>query len=105
MRESQIERQLVQGVKAKGGMCMKFTSPGLLGVPDRIVLTPAGRVIFVELKTENGRLASIQKWVIGELQKRGAEVRVLKGPAAVKEFLKEVFPDEVYSAQLPAVLH
>lgn len=95
MRESQIEARLVQGVKAKGGMCMKFTSPGLPGVPDRIVLTPAGRVYFVELKTEIGRLASIQKWVIGELQKRGAEVRVIKGPEAVKDFLKEVFADEV----------
>ena len=95
MRESQIERQLVRGVKARGGMCMKFTSPGLLGVPDRLVLTPTGCIYFVELKTENGRLASIQKWVIGELQKRGAEVRVIKSPEAVKDFLKEVFPDEV----------
>jgi hypothetical protein len=92
MRESQIEARLVQGVKAKGGMCMKFTSPGLPGVPDRIVLTPAGSVYFVELKTEIGRLANIQKWVIEEMRKRGADVRVVKGPDAVKEFLKEVFP-------------
>lgn len=94
MRESQIEARLMQGVKARGGMCMKFISPGLPGVPDRIVLTPNGRIYFVELKTEIGRLANIQKWVIGELQKRGAEVRVVKGPEAVKDFLKEVFPDE-----------
>ena len=95
MRESQIEARLTQGVKARGGMCMKFISPGMPGVPDRIVLTPTGRIYFVELKTEIGRLASIQKWVIGELQKRGAEVRVIKGPEAVKDFLKEVFPNEV----------
>ena len=95
MNERQIERRLVQGVKAKGGMCVKFVSPGMPGVPDRIVLTPTGRIYFVELKTEIGRLASIQKWVIGELEKRGAEVRVIKGPEAVKDFLKEVFPNEV----------
>ena len=95
MRESQIETRLVQGVKAKGGMCMKFISPGLPGVPDRIVITPTGRICFVELKTEIGRLASIQKWGIGELQKRGAEVRVVKGADAVKQFLEEVFADEV----------
>lgn len=95
MRESQIEARLVQGVKAKGGMCMKFTSPGLPGVPDRIVLTPDGRVYFVELKTEIGRLAKIQKWLIGEMRQRGADVRVVKGLDAVKDFLKEVFPDEV----------
>lgn len=90
MTESQIERRLVQGVKAKGGMCLKFTSPGTPGVPDRIVLTSEGRVYFVELKTVIGRLASIQKWMIGEMQKCGAEVRVLHGPDAVKEFLDEI---------------
>ena len=95
MRESQIEARLVQGVKARGGMCIKFTSPGLPGVPDRIVITPAGRVCFVELKTEIGRLAKIQQWVIGEMEKRGAEVFVVKGQEAVKDFLEEVLPREV----------
>jgi len=95
MTESKIERRLVQGVKACGGMCMKFTSPGTPGVPDRIVLTPDGRVYFVELKTIIGRLASIQRWVIGEMQKRGADVRVLRGPDEVKIFLEEVFSREV----------
>jgi len=95
MRESQIETRLVQGVKAKGGMCLKFTSPGMPGVPDRIVITPDGRVYFVELKTEYGRLARIQRWVIGEMQTRKVDVRVIKGLAAVKEFLKEVMPNEV----------
>lgn len=92
MSESQIERRLVQGVKERGGMCLKFTSPGTPGVPDRIVLTPDGRVIFIELKTEIGRLANIQRWVIGEMQKHGADVRVIKGAAAVKVFLEEVLP-------------
>ena len=52
MKESQIERRLVEGVKRLGGMCLKFVSPGTLGVPDRIIITAKGRVIFVELKTE-----------------------------------------------------
>jgi hypothetical protein len=95
MRESQIEARLVQGVKARGGLCLKFTSPGTSGVPDRIVITPDGRVCFVELKTEIGRLAKIQQWVIGEMRERGADVFVVKGPAEVKQFLEEVLPHEV----------
>ncbi len=91
MKESQIERRLVQGVKDRGGMCMKFTSPNLPGVPDRIVLTPDGRIIFIELKTEIGRLSKIQRWVVSEMQLRGADVRVLHGLDQVKEFLQEVF--------------
>ena len=61
MKESQIERRLVEGVKRLGGMCLKFVSPGTLGVPDRIIITAKGRVIFVELQTETGRLTKSQR--------------------------------------------
>ena len=90
MKESQIERRLVEGVKRLGGMCLKFVSPGTLGVPDRIIITAKGRVIFVELKAETGRLTKIQRYVIGEMQKRGADARVSKGIDEVKELLAEI---------------
>ena len=50
MREKSIEEKLVAAVKAVGGVCWKFTSPGTSGVPDRIVLMPSGRIGFVEVK-------------------------------------------------------
>lgn len=90
MLESRIERRLVDGVKKLGGMCIKFTSPGTPGVPDRLIITATGRVIFVELKTEVGRLSKLQRYIIGEMQKRGADVRVVKGIDAVKELLTEL---------------
>jgi len=90
MKESQIERRLVEGVKRLGGMCLKFVSPGTLGVPDRIIITAKGRVIFIELKTETGRLTKIQRYVIGEMQKRGADARVVKSIDEVKELLAEI---------------
>lgn len=98
MKESQIERYMIRKVKEYGGLCFKFVSPGNPGVPDRIVITPDGRSIYVELKTEIGRLAKVQKWQRSELEKRGADVRVLFGMDAVKEFLSEVFPDGVHTA-------
>ena len=90
MKESYIEGRLVKGVKRLGGMCLKFVSPGTLGVPDRIIITANGRIIFVELKTETGRLAKIQRYTIGEMQKHGADVRVVKGIDEVKELLAEI---------------
>lgn len=90
MKESQIERHLVDGVKRLGGLCYKFASPGTLGVPDRVIITATGRIIFVELKTETGRLAKIQRYTIGEMQKRGADVRVVKGLEEVKQLLAEI---------------
>ena len=77
MKESQIESYMVRKVKEHGGLCFKFVSPGNPGVPDRIVITPAGKTIYVELKTEIGRLAKVQKWQRSELEKRGADVRVI----------------------------
>ena len=50
MRENEIERRLAVSVKRMGGMAVKFVSPGLAGVPDRIVLLPGRKIAFVELK-------------------------------------------------------
>ena len=80
MNESRIERRLVDGVKKLGGMCLKFVSPGTPGVPDRLIITP----------TETGRLAKIQRYTIGEMQKRGADVRVVKGIDEVMQLLAEI---------------
>lgn len=93
MLEKTIERRLVEGVKALGGMCMKFVSPGTQGVPDRIILTATGRVIFAELKSETGRLTKLQKYTIEQMRKRGADVRVVKGMDAVHELLAEIGGD------------
>ena len=98
MKESAIEARLVRGVKKRGGLCYKFTSPGNPGVPDRIVILPGGTTVYVELKTEIGRLAKIQKWQIEELRRRGAVVRVLKGMDQVLAFLEEVDKGEIRPA-------
>ncbi|EAS6351712.1 VRR-NUC domain-containing protein [Salmonella enterica subsp. enterica] len=49
-RESLIEKHLVAEVKKTGGVAYKFVSPGRRSVPDRIVLLPGGRLVFVECK-------------------------------------------------------
>lgn len=98
MKESTIEARLVREVRKLGGLCYKFTSPGNPGVPDRIVILPDGRTIYVELKTEIGRLAKIQQWQLDEMRKRGADVRVLKGLDQVMEFLEEVRPGAIRTA-------
>lgn len=91
MKESCIEKQLEKMVRKKSGLCFKFVSPGSPGVPDRIVITPDGRIIFVELKTETGSLQKIQQWQIERLRNCGADVRVIKGLQEVKDFVREVF--------------
>lgn len=61
--EKEIERALVEKVKRHGGFCLKWVCPGWVGVPDRIVLLPGGRIVFVELKRpQGGHLSKMQKW-------------------------------------------
>jgi hypothetical protein len=90
LREAEIEARLVRGVKEAGGLCYKFVSPGNPGVPDRLILLPGGRILFVELKTPGGKLSNIQSWRIQEMRERDADVRVWKGLEPVRAFLKEI---------------
>ena len=50
MKEKTIEKKLILAAKNMGGIALKFISPGLDGMPDRIVLLPGGRMGFVEVK-------------------------------------------------------
>lgn len=89
MREKDIEAVLVREVKRMGGRAYKWTSPGNDGVPDRIVILPNRNPIFVELKTEKGKLSALQRVQIRRLQELGQDVRVLYGLGAVEQFLGE----------------
>lgn len=91
MRETQIESKLVKEVEKRGGLCYKFVSPSNPGVPDRIVITPDGRVVFVELKAPFGRMSSLQKWQKERMLNHGVDVRVIRGTDQVREFVREVF--------------
>jgi len=87
MLEKSIERRLVDGVKSVGGKAYKFISPGSPGAPDRIVVLPGGVVMFVELKTKNGKLSAYQEMRIAELRNLNVDVYVLNGKAEVDWFL------------------
>lgn len=62
--EKDIEQKLRRTVEKHGGRCLKWTCPGWSGVPDRIILLPGGRVVFVELKRPKGGVLSPmqKKW-------------------------------------------
>ena len=60
LRESVIEKALVKEAKSRGGMAVKFVSPGFDGVPDRLVLLPGGKCAFVELKAPGKKMRPIQ---------------------------------------------
>ena len=88
MLEREIEKKLADGVRKLGGRAYKFVSPGNDGVPDRIVVLPGRVPKLIELKTETGRLSSLQNVQIKKLKDLGQDVRVLYGLEDVKRFLE-----------------
>lgn len=88
MRESTIEKHLVDKVKAAGGMCWKFTSPNLRGVPDRVVMLPHGRIVWVELKAPDGQLHVLQARRHKDLWSVGQAVAVLRSIGDVDRFME-----------------
>ena len=86
MRESEVEKLLVGGIRKLGGRAFKWVSPGNDGVPDRIPGLPA---VFVELKTVTGKLTPLQRVQLKRLRDMGQAVRVLYGEREVATFLEE----------------
>ena len=86
MKESELEKILVAEVKKLGGRAYKWVSPGNDGVPDRIVIFPGWVPIFVELKTDTGKLSALQQVQINKIRDLGQNVCVVHGIKGVSQF-------------------
>ena len=89
MLEKDIEKVFRDEIKKAGGKAYKFASPGNDGVPDRIVMLPGGRIVFVELKTDTGKLSKLQELQRKKIAELGQTVRVLHGLSEVRDFFLE----------------
>ena len=90
MREREVERSLVRSVKRMGGICPKWVSPGLDGVPDRIVLFPGGRIGFVELKSPGKKMRPLQKKRKEKLESLGFLIFCIDKAEQIEEVLREI---------------
>lgn len=71
MREKYVEQALVKAVRNTGGIALKFVSPGLDGVPDRILLFSGGKIAFVETKADGMKPRPLQVRRKRQLEKLG----------------------------------
>ena len=90
MREKTIEAKLVQAVKNMGGLAPKFISPGLDGVPDRLVLLPGGKLAFIELKAPGKELRPLQVRRKRQLEALGFLVYCIDRPEQIGEIIHEI---------------
>ncbi len=90
MQEKYIEQKLVAAVKSMGGMAPKFVSPGIDGMPDRIVLLPMGKIAFVECKATGKKMRPLQKKRKKQLEALGFLVYCLDDIEQIGGILSEI---------------
>ena len=89
VKENVIEAELVRRVNALGGRCDKVKVIGQRGFFDRLILLPAGRIIFAELKRpKGGRMTEHQRQYRRNYAALGAVVAVVKTSADIDALLK-----------------
>ena len=90
MREKSIESKLTAEVRRLGGLAPKFVSPGLDGVPDRLILLPSGKVAFAELKAPGKTLRPLQAVRKRQLEALGFRVFVIDSIEQIGGVLDEL---------------
>ena len=87
MRESIIEKYLVERVKGLGGECRKLRWIGRNGAPDRIVMLK-GQVIFIELKASGKKCRPHQIREHKRMQRMGQHIEIIDSFERVNEVLR-----------------
>lgn len=87
--EREIERKLVMKVKDRGGLALKFVSPSMTGLPDRIILMEGGLLFFVELKDKGKKPRPLQVKRIEQLRKLGFKVYVVDDEKMIDEVIHD----------------
>lgn len=97
IRERDVEQALVRHMRICGGLALKFISPGVDGVPDRICLWPGGRIAFAEVKRPGAKPRPLQIRRMAQLRELGFSVAVIDSPEAAERFAKSGGGADAYS--------
>lgn len=88
MREKYIEEKLVKKTKLSNGLCIKLTS--MIGLPDRMLLFPKGKIGFVEVKRKGQKPRAIQEKRINDLRKLGFNCFILDDTKDISRIIQEI---------------
>lgn len=86
--ESDIERRFVSQLKVWGITVIKLNLQGRCGWPDRQVILPGGRVLFVEFKRPGEELEPLQRHVHRQLRSLGHAVETFDDAEEALEYVK-----------------
>ena len=87
MRESEVEQHLVDTVQFLGGEIRKVQWIGRNGAPDRLVMLPDGRLLWLELKAPGKTPSPVQLREHAKMARCGQHVHVVDSMEGVDEVL------------------
>jgi G:T-mismatch repair DNA endonuclease (very short patch repair protein) len=91
MREREVESHLTKLCEAAGLPIYKFVPDQAPGMPDRMILLPGQRVVWVELKKPvGGRVAKLQQYRHKVLREAGHRVVVVWSKEQAEELVAEL---------------
>lgn len=85
--EATLDRILVRECRRRGVLCIRMT--GDVGIPDRLIII-RGWHLWVELKTDDGRVSGEQRTYHAMLRKHGAYVMVARGRSGIADVLATI---------------
>ena len=87
--KKRLEMYLVKQVEAAGGFCLKCSTDGMYGFPDRIVVLPEGLILWVLIKPTGSKLTVVEKYRRKQMMLLDHKVNVCYGRVGIDIFLRE----------------
>ena len=107
MREYVVENEFVKAVRKAGGVAYKLNSLTANGLPDRLVLFPPGKTLFVELKAPGKQMRPLQVKRRRQLQSLGFPVLCIDRFSQIKPVIEAAWrwkPGELFPEGLGAAV-
>lgn len=89
MTEQQIQSKKIKQLEALGYYVIKLIKTNKNGIPDIIAIPKHSRSLFVEVKTETGKISPLQEYRINELKEHGIKVEVYRGTSMDQNKINE----------------
>jgi len=78
MTEQQIQKRRIKELEAEGYYVIKLIKTNKNGIPDLVAIPPNTKVLFSEVKKDNGVLSKLQEFRLKELKEHGCITEVYR---------------------------
>ena len=79
MTEQQIQSKRIKELEEQGYYVIKLVQTNKNGIPDIIAIPPKTDVLFVEVKTPNGKVSKLQDYRLKEIELHGCRTEIYRG--------------------------